>query len=93
MGGTVGGAGVGGRERGAPPRPNPGRVYGDKAADAMAAVDGVSIQKCDKKRLGEGKSHGRKHTFMDSEFRRPDYDPTDEGIFEEGLVFVIMPFS
>jgi hypothetical protein len=23
---------------------------------------------------------------------RPDYDPEDQGEFEEGLVFVIMPF-
>ena len=36
---------------------------------------------------------GRKHTFMDREFGRPDYDSSDEGEFEEGLVFVIMPFS
>jgi hypothetical protein len=35
----------------------------------------------------------RKHTFMDREFRRPDYDPSDAGTFEKGLVFVIMPFS
>ena len=36
---------------------------------------------------------GRKHTFMDREFGRPDYDPSDDGSFEEGLVFVIMPFN
>lgn len=36
---------------------------------------------------------GRKHTFMDREFGRSDYDPSDEGEFEKGLVFVIMPFS
>jgi len=36
---------------------------------------------------------GRKHTFMDREFGRSDYDPSDEGDFEEGLVFVIMSFS
>lgn len=35
---------------------------------------------------------GRGHTFMDREFGRPDYDPDDQGEFEEGLVFVIMPF-
>lgn len=35
---------------------------------------------------------GRDHTFMDREFGRPDYDPDDQGGFEEGLVFVIMPF-
>lgn len=35
---------------------------------------------------------GRDHTFMDREFGRPDYDPDDQGDFEEGLVFVIMPF-
>lgn len=35
---------------------------------------------------------GRDHTFMDREFGRPDYDPEDQGEFEEGLVFVIMPF-
>lgn len=35
---------------------------------------------------------GRKHTFMDEEFRRPDYDPYDSGSFEQGLVFVAMPF-
>ena len=29
---------------------------------------------------------------MDREFGRPDYDPDDQGKFEEGLVFVIMPF-
>lgn len=36
---------------------------------------------------------GREHTFMDREFGRPDYDPADEGTFEKGLVFVIMPFG
>jgi hypothetical protein len=36
---------------------------------------------------------GRKHTFMDREFGRRDYDPSDSGSFESGLVFVIMPFS
>jgi hypothetical protein len=35
---------------------------------------------------------GRDHTFMDREFGRPDYDPDDQGEFERGLVFVIMPF-
>ncbi len=35
---------------------------------------------------------GRDHTFMDCEFGRPGYDPEDQGEFEEGLVFVIMPF-
>jgi len=35
---------------------------------------------------------GRSHTFMDREFGRPDYDPNDQGDFEVGLVFVIMPF-
>jgi hypothetical protein len=30
---------------------------------------------------------------MDREFGRPDYDPSDQGTFEKGLVFVIMPFS
>jgi hypothetical protein len=36
---------------------------------------------------------GRQHTFMDREFGRSDYDPSDEGDFEKGLVFVIMPFT
>lgn len=36
---------------------------------------------------------GRSHTFMDSEFGRGDYDPTDQGEFERNLVFVIMPFK
>lgn len=36
---------------------------------------------------------GRDHTFMDREFDRQDYDPDDQGEFEEGLVFVIMPFQ
>lgn len=35
---------------------------------------------------------GRKHTFMDEEFRRSDYDPYDNGDFEQDLVFVAMPF-
>lgn len=35
---------------------------------------------------------GRKHTFMDEEFGRPDYDSYDQGTFERGLVFVAMPF-
>jgi len=34
----------------------------------------------------------RDHTFMDRELGRSDYDPDDQGEFEEGLVFVIMPF-
>ena len=29
---------------------------------------------------------------MDREFGRPDYDPDDQGEFERGLVFVVMPF-
>ena len=36
---------------------------------------------------------GRDHTFMDREFGRPDYDPDDQGEFERGLVFVVMPFQ
>ncbi len=36
---------------------------------------------------------GRDHTFMDREFGRPDYDPNDQGDFEKGLVFVVMPFQ
>ena len=35
---------------------------------------------------------GRKHTFMDREFGRGDYDPDDQGTFDRGLVFVMMPF-
>lgn len=36
---------------------------------------------------------GRKHTFIDEQFRSADFDPNDKGDFEEGLVFVIMPFK
>lgn len=36
---------------------------------------------------------GRGHTFMDREFGRSDYDPDDQGTFDDGLVFVIMPFQ
>jgi len=36
---------------------------------------------------------GRNHTFMDREFGGSDYDPDDQGTFERGLVFVIMPFK
>src|SRR4051812_42911247 len=36
---------------------------------------------------------GRDHSFMDREFGRPAYDPTDSGEFERDLVFVIMSFS
>lgn len=35
----------------------------------------------------------RKHTYMDEVFERPDYDPDDQGSFEQGLVFVAMPFQ
>jgi len=35
----------------------------------------------------------RRHTFMDEEFGRPDFDPYDEGTFEPGLVFVAMSFQ
>lgn len=35
----------------------------------------------------------RKSTFTDREFRRSGYDPNDQGEFEEGLVFVIMPLA
>ncbi len=35
----------------------------------------------------------RKSTFTDREFRRADFDPDDQGEFEEGLVFVVMPLS
>ena len=36
---------------------------------------------------------GRKHTFMDHEFSRDDYDPDDQGEFENNLVFIIMQFQ
>ncbi len=36
---------------------------------------------------------GRNHTFMDREFRGSAYDPSDHGTFEQGLVFVVMPFK
>ncbi len=36
---------------------------------------------------------GRGHTFADREFGRASYDPDDQGSFEHGLVFVIMPFT
>jgi hypothetical protein len=36
---------------------------------------------------------GRKHTFMDREFGREDYDPYDVGSFEPDLVFIGMSFS
>jgi hypothetical protein len=36
---------------------------------------------------------GKQHTFIDEQFNSDDYDPDDEGDFEEGLVFVIMPFK
>lgn len=36
---------------------------------------------------------GRKHTYMDREFGRADYDEEDSGSFEPNLVFVIMPFK
>lgn len=36
---------------------------------------------------------GRKHTFMDHEFRREDYDPYDQGDYITNLVFVAMAFS
>lgn len=36
---------------------------------------------------------GREHTFMDREFGKSNYDPDDQGEFEEGLVFVIMPIQ
>src|SRR5436305_135224 len=35
---------------------------------------------------------GKRHTFMDMEFNRPDYDPKDRGTFDSGLVFVMMSF-
>lgn len=35
----------------------------------------------------------RKSTFTDQAFRRPNYNPDDNGEFKRGLVFVIMPFS
>jgi hypothetical protein len=35
---------------------------------------------------------GRKHTFMDREFRGANYDADDEGEFEPNLVFVMMSF-
>ena len=36
---------------------------------------------------------GRKHTMMDQQFGRPDYDPSDQGTFERDLVFIAMPFQ
>ena len=35
---------------------------------------------------------GRRHTFMDREFGRADFDPDDQGEFQKDLVFVVMPF-
>lgn len=35
---------------------------------------------------------GRGHSFIDSEFGRPNYKPDDHGSFEKGSVFVAMPF-
>lgn len=35
---------------------------------------------------------GRQHTFMDREFGRGPYDPDDRGTYDEGLVFLMMPF-
>lgn len=35
---------------------------------------------------------GRKHTYMDKQFGGLDYDPDDQGTFEQNLVFVAMPF-
>ncbi|AVP99939.1 hypothetical protein C7S18_23390 [Ahniella affigens] len=35
----------------------------------------------------------RKSTFADQAFRRLDYDPDDQGDFQPGLVFVIMPLA
>lgn len=35
---------------------------------------------------------GRRHTFMDREFGRDDFDADDEGAFERDLVFVMMSF-
>jgi hypothetical protein len=35
---------------------------------------------------------GKRHSFMDREFNRPDYDPDDSGEFKKDLVFVAMPF-
>lgn len=40
-----------------------------------------------------GVDMGRNHTFMDREFGRSNYDSDDQGEFEEGFVFVIMPFK
>ena len=36
---------------------------------------------------------GRKHTYYDEQFSRQDYDSTDAGDFERGLIFVAMPFD
>ncbi len=36
---------------------------------------------------------GRKGTFHDEQFRRPDWDPGDPGEFERNLVFVAMSFE
>ena len=35
----------------------------------------------------------RKHTFIDTEFNKDDYDPDDDGDYIENLVFVGMPFQ
>lgn len=34
----------------------------------------------------------REHSFIDSEFNDPDYNPYDRGQFERNLVFIVMPF-
>jgi hypothetical protein len=36
---------------------------------------------------------GREWSYMDEAFRRPGYNPSDQGDFTPNLVFVIMPFS
>ncbi len=35
----------------------------------------------------------RRHTFFEKEFEDEEYDPQDQGEFELGLVFIIMPFQ
>src|SRR5947209_3226525 len=73
------------------PRPNRPQTEG-RISESDLSRNGVSAPPDGEVNLLCGVPVSREHTFADSEFGKPGHDPKDAGAFDEGLVFVIMPF-
>lgn len=65
----------------------------DTALDAQGAISAAIFLEISDSGYKILNNMGRDHTFMDKEFGRQSYNPHDRGEYQEGLVFVIMPFK